>query len=416
MPLADPTQFTSTTPTVLYLGPSMFQSSTGVSPLPSSTSLISGQNNSWRHRYYDSYRPATKRIVSSDNRSLGLAAELEVVRYHSNKSLYWAKSSSNKASQGEALSTIDSARGHSEGHSSPPATSIYKKNPVSTGHQPEQLIEMSTKGRKGTSMSDRASSRRSSHTVDLDRRNESEAQSRGIYGTARSSTSNVLYLSGYELKRPGDDEAIDRSVKRRRDTEEGEEPVRESDNHNQCSQKPVPRAYNLQLHTEPAHHLSQEEFPEHPHGKDTLPQKPVKVVLPSRDGLREPHVPPAHSRQGDALPTPSGPKSKHPSLAPPRTGDHHLPPSSTPSNAPSLDETLATLEARMQAFEHEERATQQAHEEDLACRRGRQAEELTREMEEKIRQLKHDAEEARRAAVETLEEAHERRLAELRRR
>lgn len=51
----------------------------------------------------------------------------------------------------------------------------------------------------------------------------SEAQSRGIYGSCGSPTSNVTHLGRYELKRSPNEEAGDRSAKRRRDAEEEEE-------------------------------------------------------------------------------------------------------------------------------------------------------------------------------------------------
>lgn len=69
--------------------------------------------------------------------------------------------------------------------------------------------------------------RRPSRTVDLHKRNESEAQSRGFYRSSRSPTSNAVRLGGYDLKRPLADEATDRSTKRRRDKEE-DEPTRAS--------------------------------------------------------------------------------------------------------------------------------------------------------------------------------------------
>lgn len=68
----------------------------------------------------------------------------------------------------------------------------------------------------------------------------SEAQSRGIYGSCGSPTSNVTHLGRYELKRSPNAEAGDRGVKRRRDAEELEdkeeeeeeddEPIAPSDN------------------------------------------------------------------------------------------------------------------------------------------------------------------------------------------
>ena len=69
----------------------------------------------------------------------------------------------------------------------------------------------------------------------------SEAQSRGIYGSCGSPTSNVTHLGRYELKRSPNEEANNRAVKRRRDAEEGvevedeeeddaDEPIAPSDN------------------------------------------------------------------------------------------------------------------------------------------------------------------------------------------
>lgn len=181
--------------------------------------MPSGQDKGWNHRRYDSYRPATKRKAFPENHSPIIASESEAVRYRPNKSSHRATSSSNTAPRGDASSTPRSSRGQSLGHS-PPAASVPDKNPPFLGHDPEQLTQMLRKERNDRSMPDTAPSRHSSCTAELDKRNESEAQRRGFYGSSRSSTSNGLRLAGYDLKRPGDDEATDRSIKRRRGTEE----------------------------------------------------------------------------------------------------------------------------------------------------------------------------------------------------
>ena len=66
----------------------------------------------------------------------------------------------------------------------------------------------------------RPTSRFSFPTVDTDSTYESEAQRRGIYG---SPTSGLTHIGNYELKRPADDEAAERSIKRRRNAEEDRE-------------------------------------------------------------------------------------------------------------------------------------------------------------------------------------------------
>ncbi|KAL9077107.1 MAG: hypothetical protein Q9161_000373 [Pseudevernia consocians] len=170
-------------------------------------------------------------------------------------------------------------------------------------------------------MSDATPSRGSSSTAHHDKRNESEAQSRGIYGSSRSPTSNTTYLGRFELKRPGDDKATDRSIKRRRDVEEEkdedeDEPksVNASDSYNMlglsfkqyCEDfvvtsngKSLPRAYLQRLEHEQVRR------------EDSPPKKVVKVVTPSKDGSERQQAshngfdPMSSSRQASQLQEPA---------------------------------------------------------------------------------------------------------------
>lgn len=121
--------------------------------------------------------------------------------------------------------------------------------------------------------------------------------------------------------------------------------------------------------------------------------------------------PPQHRPLGlltAPLPPPT-PHPQHPST-PPRRNDE------PPPTQPPADDPLDALDARLAAFEEEERAKQAEHEADLARTVRRQRLEYEREVEAVISKKKHAADVARRAAVQQQEEAHERRLAELRRR
>lgn len=92
-------------------------------------------------------------------------------------------------------------------------------NSLSTDHHPgQQLPPMPARGPRDMGMPNTAPSQP-----------PSEAQSRGIYGSCGSPTSNVTHLGRYELKRPPNEEAGDRSVKRRPDAEEVEEVEDEED-------------------------------------------------------------------------------------------------------------------------------------------------------------------------------------------
>ena len=193
----------------------MFLSSAIVFPLTSLKAMVNDQDKGWKYRCIDSYRPA----ASSRARSPTIATEFEAIRHHSNKSWHRAKYSNNTTQPGDASSTLESSRGQPQ-HHSPPTTPVTDQKSPSTGHDPEQLTQMPVETRKNVSMSETTPSRRSSSTAHHDKTNESEAQSRGFYGSSRSATSNTTYLGRFELKRPGDDEATDRSIKRRRDVEE----------------------------------------------------------------------------------------------------------------------------------------------------------------------------------------------------
>ena len=166
-----------------------------------------------------------------------------------------------------------------------------------------------------------------------------------------------------------------------------------------------------------------------------------KVVIPSRGGSerRQASQPRNSASNGEgAIETATDPYSQrflHPPIPgstanqplriPSQAEDHPSQPSThnnkdlAPTSAPaqhSGEASLDTIEARMQAFEDEERAKQTQHEEELARRRRQQKQELERELEEMISQKRHEADVARRAAVQKQEEEHERMLELLRRR
>ena len=153
--------------------------------------------------------------------------------------------------------------------------------------------------------------------------------------------------------------------------------------------------------------------------------QPRKSALNGREGAIESTTDP-YLQQFLHPPIPD-PNTNHPPLIPSQAQEHSSQPPThnkdfVPTSAPtepssSADDSLAdTIEARMRAFEDEERAKQTQHEEDLARRRSQQKQELERELEEKIKQKRHEADVARRAAVQKQEEDHERMLELLRRR
>lgn len=420
--------------------------------------MDNSQHKAWDHRYYDSYRPDTKRESFSEHRSPKFATEFKAVRYHSNHGWHWRNLSVKTNPQSDASSTLKPSRGQTENHTLPAAFMPTEKSP-STGNSQEQLVQMPQRERK----KDTAPSRRSSHTVDPDKRNKSEAQSRGFYGSSRSPNSDVAYLGKYELKRPGNEDITDRSVKRRRDTEEegeGNKPAGTSDSHS-----PLPRLrrspaltplvsplQSLQMSLEPGEVLSARpqmlgEPPSNSSqhrrlGLGTIPpQAPVRLLDEHEShppGQREAYVPltspakkedaslasgrtddyhsPALTHDEDH---PSQPPSRadHPSsTSHTRNEDHRAPISAPTEDSPDDDDSLDTIETRMRAFEADERVKQERHDEEQARRRRQQRMEFERELEEKITQKKHDADLARRAAAQRQEEEHESRLAEVRRR
>lgn len=176
-----------------------------------------------------------------------------------------------------------------------------------------------------------------------------------------------------------------------------------------------------------------------PHGVGATPsQASVRQEEhhPHSSSQREAYVPPASGGKKEGVPQASGQKDNHhspahtqnenrPSQAPnqidhrssqaPTRNEDHPTPVSDP-NEHSADDSLETIEARMKAFEEEERVRQKQHEEELAQKKRQQRTEFEHELEEKINQKKRDADLARRAAVQKQEEEHEERLAELRRR
>ena len=218
--------------------------------------MVSDQAMARKWPHYDSYRPLTKREAFSENRSPTIAEESKAVRHSPDQSSHGAKYSSQSRDQN--------------------SPHVLDENPPSTGHDPESLIPMPTKKKKGRPNT--APSPRSSRVVD--KRNRSEAPSRGIYGSSRSPTSNVARLGRYELKRPQDNEATNPSIKRRRDTEDDHD---KDDFELDQSKKSQPRACTPQPPTEPASFRTRKELLEHAHGEHSLPNKPVKLAFPSRD-------------------------------------------------------------------------------------------------------------------------------------
>ena len=103
----------------------------------------------------------------------------------------------------------------------------------------------------------------STRTVSPDRRNESEAQRRGIYGYPKPPISDVAYIGRWKLKRSRGDDATDRSPKRRRNAEgNDDEPGTVSDNDRPPPRYPRKnrrRACNAHKLTESASSLIREE-------------------------------------------------------------------------------------------------------------------------------------------------------------
>ena len=83
---------------------------------------------------------------------------------------------------------------------------------------------------------------------------------------------------------------------------------------------------------------------------------------------------------------------------------------------PILDIIFRRADARNEAWEESHRIMQKQNEEGLADNEGRQMQEYEHEMEEHFNQKTHDADMARKAAIQKQQEAHESRMAELRRR
>ncbi|CAD6566181.1 MAG: hypothetical protein ASARMPRED_008577 [Alectoria sarmentosa] len=239
--------------------------------------MVSDQDKGWNHRYYDSYRPFTKREASSENRSPTITAESEAFRYHSNKHWYRAKSFRNSTPQGDASSTLNSSCGQPQDHSSP-AACVPDETPPTTGHDLQQLASMASQGRKGTTIPDAALSRRLSRAVDAEEEtHESEAQSRGFYASSRSRTSNAVHVGRYELKRRQGDEETERSPKRSRGEEDdGDRPANRPRNAEE--DEPV------RLHCK---NYKCMESLEHAHGENSLPKRPEKIVLPNHGLVKD---------------------------------------------------------------------------------------------------------------------------------
>ena len=238
-------------------------------------------------RYYDSYRP----IASSRNRS-------------HNERWRLPKSFNNSTPQGDA--SVKFSRGQSQHHSSP-AAPVPNQNSPSNGQDMAQRRRWEKEGKIG--MPDTPQMQRTSPTVNHDRRNESEAQSRGFYGPSRSPTSNVTHLGRFELKRHQDNEATDRSPKRRREVDEKKDG-------NEDEGEPVGASDNYLRHN------VEKELVEQARG-DNAPPK-MKLVMPIRDGSKlrqathnvfDPH---SNSRQAAQLQKPTHKEQRISNITPER--------------------------------------------------------------------------------------------------
>lgn len=226
-----------------------------------------GQNEFWKYRRYDSYRPATERKGFSEDCLPNIVTESETARTEP---------------RADALSTLRLSCGQPVDYSLS-AAFVPDSNSPSPSHDLDQLTQMPSKERKDKSTPDTRPSRRASRTTGLDKTDESEAQRRGMYGSSRPPVSNGIILSGYDLKRLQDEEATDRSIKRRRGAkEDGEVGTGDED---EDEDEPV-GASDKAPHTptEPASHRAQRDYLLNAHGENSLLRKHVKVTLPSRDG------------------------------------------------------------------------------------------------------------------------------------
>ena len=320
-----------------------------------------------------------------------------------------------------------------------------------------------------------ASSQPSTRTVSPDRRNESEAQRRGIYGHPKPPISDVAYIGRWKLKRFRGDEATDRSTKRRRNAEgNDDEPGTVSDNDRPppgYPRKNRPRACNAHKLTESASSLIREEaFKEVPiSSRGTVPDpertirqasqsqisapigeaaivlskdprlRPREAVTPGEafpvgprmlgESRRNPIPPrafgvstassPSSFQQGEYQPHSSGHPSQAPTLnedqssqAPTHHEDHLILPSAPSEHL--ADDGLDIIEARIQAFEEEEHVKQKQHEEQMAQKRRQQKLELELELEEKINKKRRDADVSRQADLQKQDDEHEKGLAKVR--
>ena len=137
-----------------------------------------------------------------------------------------------------------------------------------------------------------APSRRSSRTRGSCVKNKSDARTHGFHMSSRSSTSNVGYPDLYTPKRHMDDEATERSVKRRstdEDKDDDSRPARATDIHD-------PRLGPPHLPSGAASHGAPKEAPKHPRAMNALPLKSVQIFNPSQG---DPHSPQAPTHNED---------------------------------------------------------------------------------------------------------------------
>ena len=135
---------------------------------------------------------------------------------------------------------------------------------------------------------------------------------------------------------------------------------------------------------------------------------------------REAHVSPALGSEKEAVSQAPGQNDDddlHPQAFITHDDDdaaHLIPTTSAPTAVNiSTDEAIA---ACWKAFADEELVKQAQHEAEMSRLRSQQELEMTHELTEKMRGKREDADAARKAAVRKQQEAHERRMAELRRR
>ena len=137
-----------------------------------------------------------------------------------------------------------------------------------------------------------APSRRSSRTRGSRKKNSSDARNGGFHASSYSTASSVGYPDLYTPKRHMDDEATERSVKRRSTDEDKDDdsgPARASDIHD-------PRLGPPHRSSGAVCNGAPKDAPKHPRAMIALPLKPVQSLDPSQG---DPHFPQAPTHDGD---------------------------------------------------------------------------------------------------------------------